>query len=303
MKALIPLAGQGTRLLPHTAKRQKALLPVAGKPVLDHILEPLIAAGITELSLVIGHMGEQVRDHLAGYGNLEVTFIEQTRQQGLGHAVFLALADVTEPVVVVLANTIFELDYAGFINSDSNLIGVVEVDDPCRFGIVETEGHRVVNMVEKPDEPPSNLAIAGIYRIDSQRKLRQALAANIDRKIMTKGEYQLTDALGLMVGQGERFLTFPVDRWLDCGTVDTTLATNRHLLEEMGGRFIHPEAIVEGSTVRSSSIMENCRVVDSTLESCIVLPGARLEQCHISNEIVEEGAQLRGYSSKHRPHD
>ena len=296
MKALIPLAGQGTRLLPHTAKRQKALLPVAGKPVLDHILEPLIAAGITELSLVIGHLGEQVRDHMAGYGNLEVTFIEQTRQQGLGHAVFLALADVTEPVVVVLADTIFDLDYAGFINADANRIGVVEVDDPRRFGVVETAGQRIVKMVEKPDQPPSNLAIAGIYRIDSQHKLRQALATNMDRKIMTKGEYQLTDALSLMVEQGERFLTFPVDRWLDCGTVETTLATNRHLLEDLeGGRFIHPEATVERSSVRLSSVMEHCRVMDSTLESCIVLPGARLERCRISNEIVAEGARVSSF--------
>ncbi len=298
MKALIPLAGQGTRLLPHTAKRQKALLPVAGKPVLDHILEPLIAAGITEVSLVIGHLGEQVREYMTRYSDLQVTFVEQSHQQGLGHAVFLALADVTEPVVIVLADTIFELDHAGFINMDDNLIGVVEVDDPRRFGVVETAGRRVVEMVEKPEEPLSNLAIAGIYRIESQHKLRQALTTIMDRKIMTKGEYQLTDALNLMVEQGERFLTFPVDRWLDCGTVETLLATNANLLEGMDGQFIHPEATVERSTVRSSSVMEHCRVVDSTLENCIVLPGARLEQCHIRNEIVAEGARLEGYSSK-----
>ncbi|UCH64110.1 MAG: nucleotidyltransferase family protein [Fidelibacterota bacterium] len=295
MKALIPLAGQGTRLLPHTAKRQKALLPTAGKPVLDHILEPLITAGITEVSLVIGHLGEQVQEHMSKYSSLQVTYTEQRQQRGLGEAVFLGLEDKLEPVVIVLADTIFELDYAGFINGDSNLIGVVEVDDPRRFGVVETAGSRVVDMVEKPEEPLSNLAIAGIYRIESQHKLRRALASNMDRKVMTRGEYQLTDALNLMVGQGERFLTYPVDRWLDCGSLETLLSTNRHLLEDQGGQFIHPEAIVERSIVRLGSIMENCRVVDSTLDGCIVLPGARLEQCHISNEIVEEGAQLEGY--------
>ncbi|MQY63887.1 MAG: NTP transferase domain-containing protein [Calditrichaeota bacterium] len=298
MQALIPLAGQGTRLLPHTAKRQKTLLPTAGKPVLDHILEPLISAGITEVSFVIGHLGEQVREHMTGYSNLQVTYIEQRQQRGLGEAVFLALEDEVKPVVIVLADTIFELDCAGFINDNNNLIGVVEVDDPRRFGVVETAGRRVVEMVEKPEEPLSNQAIAGIYRFVSQHKLRQALATIIDRKIMTKGEYQLTDALNLMVEQGERFLTYPVDRWLDCGTPETLLATNADLLEDMDGQFIHPEATVERSTVRFSSVMENCRVVDSTLESCIVLPGARLEQCHISNEIVAEGAQLQGYSSK-----
>ncbi|GAH71170.1 unnamed protein product, partial [marine sediment metagenome] len=101
MKALIPLAGQGTRLLPHTAKRQKALLPVGGKAVLDHILEPLIAAGITEVSLVIGHQGDQIRGHMAKYSNLRVTFVEQPLQQGLGEAVFLALVEEAEPVTVV----------------------------------------------------------------------------------------------------------------------------------------------------------------------------------------------------------
>ncbi len=274
------------------------MLPTAGKPVLDHILEPLTSAGITEVSFVIGHLGEQVREHMTSYSNLQVTYIEQRQQRGLGEAVFLGLEDEVKPVVIVLADTIFELDCTGFINADANLIGVMEVDDPRRFGVVETAGQRIVKMVEKPDQPPSNLAIAGIYRIDSQHKLRQALATIIDRKIMTKGEYQLTDALNLMVEQGERFLTYPVDRWLDCGTPETLLATNADLLEDMDGRFIHPEATVERSTVRFSSIMENCRVVDSTLESCIVLPGARLEQCHISNEIVEEGARLEGYSSK-----
>jgi len=273
------------------------LLPTAGKPVLDHILEPLISAGITEVSLVIGHLGEQVREHMTSYSNLQVTYIEQRQQRGLGEAVFLGLEDKLEPVVIVLADTIFELDYAGLINDDNNLIGVVEVDDPRRFGVVETAGRRVVEMVEKPEEPLSNLAIAGIYRFVSQHKLRQALATIIDRKIMTKGEYQLTDALNLMVEQGERFLTYPVDRWLDCGTPETLLATNADLLEDMDGQFIHPEATVERSTVRSSSIMENCRVVDTILENCIVLPGARLVNCLIRNEIVKESTELKGYVS------
>ncbi|UCH61720.1 MAG: nucleotidyltransferase family protein [Fidelibacterota bacterium] len=303
MKALIPLAGQGTRLLPHTAKRQKALLPIAGKPVLDHLLEPLVSAGIAEVSLVTGHLGEQVREHMSKYSDLEVTYAEQREQRGLGEAVFLALEDKQEPAVVVVADTIFHLDYAGFINGEGNLIGVVEVDDPRRFGVVETTGRRIVQMVEKPDEPPSNLAIAGIYRIESQRDLRQILASNMDHKVTTRGEYQLTDALNHMVGQGERFHTYPVDRWLDCGTVETLLSTNRYLLEDLGGRFIDQEATVERSTIHSSSIMENCRVADSTLENCIILPDARVEQCHIYNEIVEEGAQLEGYSSKQMPPD
>lgn len=277
--------------------RQKALLPVAGKPILDHIIEPLIEGGVTEVSLVVGYLGGQVRDHMARYSHLKVTFIKQHQQQGLGHAVLLALDVADDPVLIVLGDTIFELDFGAFINGGGNRVGVVEVDDPQRFGIVETAEGVVVNMVEKPSEPVSNLALAGIYRIDHQRSLREALETLVDSQTRTKEEYQLTDALSFMVQSGEVFHTQLVAGWLDCGTTETLLATNHRLLQDRGGPFIHPEATVERSTVRSSSIMENCRVVDSTLESCIVLPGARLERCHIHDEIVAEGAELSGSSN------
>ena len=175
--------------------------------------------------------------------------------------------------------------------------GYVEAIIEGGVKIVETAGRRVIGMVEKPVEPPSNLAIAGIYRVGSQRNLKQALAAVIESNIITKGEYQLTDALALMVEQGEEFLTFPIARWLDCGTEKTLLDTNSYLLEGSDGRFIHSDAIVERSTICSSSIMENCRVYGCTLEDCIILPGAQLESCTIRNEIVEENARLSGYRS------
>ncbi len=277
--------------------RQKALLPVGGKPILDHIIEPLVEGGVTEVSLVVGYLGDQVRDHMAQYSHLKVTFVEQQQQQGLGHAVLLALDGADDPVLIVLGDTIFELDYGAFINGGGNSVGVVEVDDPQRFGIVETAEGVVVNMVEKPAEPVSNLALAGIYRIGQQRRLKEALETLVESRTRTEAEYQLTDALNLMVQSGAVFRTHPVDGWLDCGTTGTLLATNRHLLQRRGGPFIHPEATIERSTVRSSSIMENCRVADSTLEGCIVLSGASLEQCHIHDEIVAEGAELQGAST------
>ncbi|UCD36939.1 MAG: nucleotidyltransferase family protein [Fidelibacterota bacterium] len=297
MRAIIPVAGEGTRLLPYTEKRQKALLPAGGKAVLDHVLEPLLASGIDEVSLVIGYKGDQVREHMERYTELPVTFIEQVQQRGLGEAVYLALEDTIEPVVIVLADTIFELNYAEFMNEEGNLIGVVEVEDPRRFGVVEVAGRQVVRMIEKPDKPVSNLAIAGIYRIENQEQLRHALTTLIESGSKTKGEYQLTDALNLMVERGESFRTFPVDRWLDCGTKETLLATSNHLLQTQGGAFIHPDSTVEQSTVRTSSIMENCVVRASFLDNCIVLPNARLEKCNIRDEIVEEDAELEGYSS------
>lgn len=246
---------------------------------------------------MVGYLSDQVRDHMARYSHLKVTFHEQHQQQGLGHAVLLALDGADDPVLIVLGDTIFELDFGAFINGGGNNVGVVEVDDPQRFGIVETAAGVVVNMVEKPSEPVSNLALAGIYRIDHQRRLKEALETLVDSQTRTNEEYQLTDALSLMVQSGEVFHTQLVDGWLDCGTTETLLATNHHLLQGRGGPFIHPKATVDRSTVRSSSIMENCRVVDSTLDNCIVLPRASLEQCHIHDEIVAEGAKLQGSSS------
>jgi glucose-1-phosphate thymidylyltransferase len=231
------------------------------------------------------------------YDDLQVTFVEQPQQQGLGEAVFLALKEENESVIIVLADTIFKMDYAKFIREGGNLIGVVEVEDPKRFGVVETVGRRIVGLVEKPEVPRSNLAIAGIYRLENQKGLRQALTTLIDREEKTRGEYQLTDALNLMVEQGERFHTFQIEGWLDCGTQETLLETNKYLLEGLGGEFIHPDASVQQSTVRSSSIMENCIVKDSIIENSIVLPGARMEKCLIRDEIVEEDAELRGYLS------
>ncbi|MCH7497636.1 MAG: nucleotidyltransferase family protein [Candidatus Marinimicrobia bacterium] len=304
MRALIPLAGRGTRLLPHSAGRQKALLPVGGRPVLDHILEPLVAAGVSEIILVVGFLGDQVREHMAGYDRAKVTFVEQTSQEGLGHAVYLGLtgglptgAGRGEPIVIVLADTLFELDYAAFLNTASNVIGVVEVDNPQAFGVVQTEGSRVIGMVEKPKQPRTNLAIAGIYRLDDTDSLQQALAALIKDEVKTRGEFQLTDALNNMLARGEPFQVQRVERWLDCGTPETLLATNAYLLESLGGAFVYPDAVVAGTTLRASSVMAGCLILNSTLDNCIVLPGARLERCSIRGEVIAAGARLSGYTT------
>jgi glucose-1-phosphate thymidylyltransferase len=296
MKAIIPVAGQGTRLLPHTRTLQKALLPVGGKPVLEHILAPLIAAGITSITFIVGHLAGQIREFMSRYDSLPVTYVEQTQQQGLGDAVKLGLEAVDEPVVIVLADTIMELDYHSFLESHNNVIGVVEVDNPQDFGIVETAGRRVVDLVEKPSEPVSNLAIAGIYRLASQLQLRKALDRLRADRAMTRGEYQLTDALKLMLDNGVAIRTEQLDRWLDCGTKETLLSTNRYLVQQLpGGVFIHPDSGLEGSTARATSIMENCMIIDTIIDNCIIMAGAQLRSCYIHDEIIKDGAQLNGY--------
>lgn len=296
MKAIIPIAGQGTRLLPHTRTLQKALLPVGGKPVLEHILAPLIEAGITSITFIVGHLGDQIREFMSRYDSLPVTYVEQEQQLGLGDAVKMGLEAVDEPVLIVLADTIMELDYNNFLEGHNNVIGVVEVDNPQDFGIVETAGRRVVDLVEKPSEPVSNLAIAGIYRLASQLQLREALETLRANRTMSRGEYQLTDALKLMLDSGVAIRTENLDRWLDCGTKETLLSTNRYLVQQLpDGMFVHPDSGLEGSTARASSIMENCMIIDTIIDSCIIMAGAQLRSCYIHDEIIKAGAQLNGY--------
>ena len=163
MKAIIPVAGYGTRLEPHTLKLQKCLLPVGGKPVLGHILDRIINVGVTEITLIIGHLGYQVKEFCLSYENVSFTFFEQTDRLGLGHAVYQGLDKSDNPVLIVLGDAILDLDYDNLIISQSSAIGVSPVPDPERFGIVELDKNQIVKFCEKPKNPISNLALIGIY--------------------------------------------------------------------------------------------------------------------------------------------
>ncbi len=297
MKAIIPIAGKGTRLLPYSAFVHKSLLPVAGKSILDRIIAPLAQAGINEICLVLGHLGDQVKFHMKKYEDLKVSYVYQIQQKGLGHAVLHGLEDSDEPVLIVLSDTIFELDYQAFISESASIVGVVEVDNPQAFGIVETAGRKIVDMVEKPEKPMSNLAIAGIYRIANQGKLKKAIERLIESDERTKGEFQLTDALRDMIERGATFRTQELTKLLDCGTPETLLATNRHLLAKENGQYVDSTATVEGSTIRSSAIMKDCTVIDTILDNSIILSGAKLENCYIHDEIIKSGTTLSGYST------
>ena len=286
MKAVIPVAGHGTRLEPHTLKLQKCLLPVAGKPVLEHILDRLTDAGVSDITLIIGHLGEQVKEFCKSYEKAEFTFVEQTERLGLGHAVYQGLLQTDEPVVIVLGDAILELDYAKLLTSTNTTIGVYPVPDPERFGIVELDGDRIVKVFEKPENPPSNLAIIGIYYISSQKILAEAVEYLMDHDIRTKNEYQLTDAFQVMIDEGHTFNSLEIDACLDCGIPDTILSTNRTLLDREGANAIHPSAVIENSDLTYSTISENCRVENSWLENVIMLPGSRITNQCIENRIV-----------------
>ncbi|MDP6852818.1 MAG: sugar phosphate nucleotidyltransferase [Candidatus Marinimicrobia bacterium] len=286
MKAVIPVAGHGTRLEPHTLIQQKCLLPVAGKPVLEHILDRIVAAGITEVTLIIGHLGDQVIDFCSTYPATQFTFVTQKEQLGLGHAIHLGLEDTKEPVLIVLGDSILELDYLQFTLGPASQLGVKSVPDPQRFGIVELEGDRVIRVVEKPEFPPSDLALIGIYYINNQLELKLGIQQLIDSDTRTKNEYQLTDALQIMMDRGHVFNPFEIEACLDCGLPETMLATNKILLKRAGESSIHTSATISDSNLVHSTISEDCTVNKASLENVIMLAGSKVSGKNLQNQII-----------------
>jgi glucose-1-phosphate thymidylyltransferase len=309
--AIVPVAGVGTRLRPHTHSTPKALIHVAGRPILAHILDDLVAVGIQEIILVIGHMGDRIRRYVdARYqdGPIRVHYVEQAEAKGLGHAVHLAgkLARQRQ-VLIVLGDTIVQADLAAVLERGESSIGVKEVDDPRRFGVVELSGNRVTRLVENPENPSSNLAIVGIYYFKDGAALFDALDEIVRRNLRTKGEYQLTDALQLMLDGGAHIGTFPVLGWYDCGESETLLETNRELLDRQGGKHelegslvIAPVAIDPSATIENSiigphvSIAAGATVKDSLVRDSIINQGATVETSMLAASIVGENASVMG---------
>lgn len=310
MKAIIPVAGIGTRLRPHTHTVPKALVQVAGKPILGHILDELAPLDIREVVLVTGYMGDRVESYVDdAYPDLDVSYVQQEERKGLGHAIHLAGRCVaTGPVLIVLGDTVVTADFSALVGGGRTLIGVKEVEDPERFGVVVVDDERVTSLVEKPDTPPSNLAIVGLYYIVNVDLLFECLNEVVEKDIRTKGEYQLTDALLLMLERGEEMGIFPVEGWHDCGRPDTLLATNRFLLRRSGGNggqvpgsivlqpvAIDPTAVVERSVIGPFvSVAAGATIRNSVVRDSILNANSVVERSLLSGSLIGEGAVVKG---------
>jgi glucose-1-phosphate thymidylyltransferase len=307
--AVIPVAGVGTRLRPHTHTVPKALLHVAGKPILAHIVDELIALGVDEMVFVVGHMGDRIREYVDRSYRIPVHYVEQEERKGLGHAVHLTESVVGgRPVLIVLGDTIFKADFSGVLAGERSLVGVKEVEDPRRFGIAETRNGTVTHLVEKPDRPTSNLALVGIYYLRNSPLLFACLREIVnERHLLTKGEYQLTDALELMIERGESIGTFPVAGWYDCGKTETLLETNRDLLDlangarEIPGNIVKPPVAIDPTAVIENSIVgpyatvaAGASVRNSVVKNSIINENASVEDILLDASVVGDHAVVRG---------
>ena len=300
MKAVIPLAGRGTRLRPHTHLTPKPLIRVAGKPVLDYILDDLLEVGVTEVIFIVGHLQEAIRAHIAeNHPRIRPRYVVQAVQDGTAGAVALAGPWVDEEVLILFADTLFEVDLTIADRLDGDRSGVIwakEVEDYSRFGVIVTDADGdMTRIVEKPREPVSRLANIGLYHIRDHELLFEGIGHVLSSDPGPSGEYYLTDAFQYMVDAGARILTAPVRAWLDAGTLDALLDANRYLLGGARGG-VHREAEVSESEVSPLSRIEaGARVTRSRIgENVTVEAGAAVCDSDLSDTIVGVCARVEG---------
>ena len=313
MKAIIPVAGVGSRLRPHTLSHPKVLLNVAGKPIIGHIMDKLVASGIDEAIVIVGYMGDMIEKWLLKHYTIKFTFVKQKELLGLAHAIWLCKPYVTEkePLFIILGDTIFDVDLDAVLKSQFSTLGVKEVEDPRRFGVAVTRDEKILKLVEKPDTPVSNLAIVGLYFLKEAGSLFSSIDYLIEKEIKTKGEYQLTDALQLMIEGGEIFTTFPVQGWYDCGKPETLLSTNEILLKEYCSArkypgciinspvFIADSAILEHAIIGpNTTIGEHAVITNAIIKDSIIGNGSHVELIILEQSIVGNNASITGTPRK-----
>jgi glucose-1-phosphate thymidylyltransferase len=321
MKVIIPAAGTGTRLFPHTHTKPKPMVYIAGKPIIGHILDRMIDLGPEEIILVVGYHKDQLISYVdQHYGNIfNITYVEQENRLGLGHSIYLAHEYVNgSDIMIALGDMIFKTGYLDFYQKHSEnekcagSIGVKEVDDPRKYGIVELEQNSpcIRKLEEKPEIPASNLGIAGVYFIKDTQMLFEILERMINNKIRSRGEFQLTDALQEMIQQGSKLKTFEVSSWYDCGHATSLLETNQVLLNEkenisheyesVDSVMIHPVAIGDNVKITNSVIGPHASIAEgTTVESSIISDSVIGSRTHISkvnlqSSIVGDDANVVG---------
>ena len=315
LQVVVPLAGLGTRLRPHTHVRPKPLLSVAGKPILGYIVDQLAGVDVEEVIFITGHLGDQIEQWAAEHCPYPSRFVEQRELRGQAHAISLVGDLLDRPTLIIFADTIFEADLTRLGEGDyDGQLFVQEVEDPRRFGIavIAQQGH-IARLVEKPKEPVGNLAVVGIYYVRDPRALMRAIDQIIARDQQIGGEFYLADALQAMIDAGARFGVTIAPVWADCGTVEALLSTNRFLLANGHDRTpkagpgcaiippvnVDPSAVIERSVVGPNvSIAAGVTIVDSLVADSIVNDGARIENASLINSLVGSRAVVLGHRAR-----
>lgn len=316
MKAIIPVAGAGAKLRPHTYTQPKALIPLAGKTILSFIVDQLRAEGIDEFIFIVGYLGDKIKDYVEQtYPNIKTHFVYQNDRQGTAHAIELAKSIVDgDEVFIVLGDTICEYDIKEVLESPYSMLGVKKVDDPRQFGVAEmNEEGFIEHTVEKPSIPKSNSALVGLYKIKESTLLFECFQQLFNDKIKSHGEYNLTDALECMIHKGVQFKSFKVKNWYDCGKKENLLETNAVLLKKTGGNtnnpdlytnsiIIPPVSIADGCVIENSiigphvTIGNNSIIKSSVVKESIIGSFTTLDEVVLESSLIGSDAAVKGLS-------
>jgi glucose-1-phosphate thymidylyltransferase len=316
MKAIIPVAGAGTKLRPHTYTQPKALIPLAGKTILSIIVDQLKEVGVTDFIFIIGYLGEKIKDYVqTNYPELNTHFITQNERLGVGHAIEITKEIVgNDELIIVLGDTIAEYDLKYMIEAPYSILAVKKVDDPRNFGVAEIGDDGIITkLVEKPAIPKSNMAIVGVYKIKETEILFHCLNKIHDRKERSYDDFNLTDALDCMIQNGAIFHSLKVENWFDCGQKDSLLASNAILLKKFGNNMaesciqnntiiIPPVSIGNGCIIKNSvigpnvAIGENTSISHAIIKDSIIGAYSNLFEIVLNNSLIGSDAEVKGVS-------
>ncbi|EHO15258.1 NTP transferase domain-containing protein [Myroides odoratimimus] len=324
MKIIVPMAGRGSRLRPHTLTVPKPLIPIAGKPIVHRLVEDIAKVlndTIDEIAFIIHEsFGKKVEEDLIAIAaklGAKGTICYQNEALGTAHAILCAKEAMQGPIVVAYADTLFRADFNLEKDADS-VIWVKQVEDPSAFGVVQlNDKNDIVDFVEKPKEFVSDLAIIGIYYFKSGETLRKELEYLLDNNIIKGGEYQLTDALENMKQKGMRFVPGQVDEWMDCGNKNVTVDTNNRMLgflEQENANYVSSNVVLENSTIirpcyigenvvlvnttvgPNVSLGDNCKVENATIKNSLIQTNSTIKNANLDNAMVGNHAT---YDGKH----
>jgi glucose-1-phosphate thymidylyltransferase len=309
VRAIIPVAGLGSRLKPHTYSTPKVLINVGGRPILGHILEKLLEEKVYNATFVIGHLGDMIIDYVRSkYPSIKAEFVEQHEMEGLGHAIYTAIPTIDEKeVFIILGDTIFDVNLKDVFKKKETSLGVKEVEDPRRFGVAVVEDGYITKLIEKPLIPASNLALVGLYYIANSEILIKSLNRLIEKDVRTKGEFQLTDALQMMIEDGEKIKAFPVEGWYDCGKPETLLSTNQYLLNQKSVSkkfdsviinrpvFIPEDAEIKNSVIGPYTTVDSgCKIDECIIKNTIIGSNVQVSKTLLENSIIGSNVIIRG---------
>jgi len=306
---VLPVAGFGTRLRPQTWTKPKPLVSVAGKPMLEHVLDRVLPLNPAKVVFITGFLGDQIESWARDNLDVPVAFVEQPEMRGQTDAILRTRDLVAGDALILFPDMLFEADFSPLRDVAADVVMFTkEVEDPSALGIAVVENGRIVRLVEKPREPISNLAVIGIYYVRHMPDLYTAIEEQMQRGLSLKNEYFIADAIQLMIDAGAKVIPMPVTEWEDCGNAETLLGTNRYLLQRqnrdvptrsgsviVSPSFVADDAVVEHSIVGPfASIGPGVTVRESIVRDCIVEERATISGALLDGSIVGRRASISG---------